>query len=57
MTRKCWSQQSTSQSSRWSSTGSDNGGQAWYDLALAVSPSEKTFVVGGEYMEVNKWWC
>jgi photosystem II stability/assembly factor-like uncharacterized protein len=36
----------------WSSNGSDNGGQAWYDLALAVSPSNKALIfVGG----VNIW--
>lgn len=36
----------------WSTTGSDNGGQAWYDLALAVNPTNKNQVyVGG----VNIW--
>lgn len=36
----------------WSSSGSDNGGQAWYDLAIAVSPTNKNMVfVGG----VNIW--
>ena len=48
-----WTEQSTSPNLLgWSSTGSDNGGQAWYDLALAVSPSdENTLFVGG----VNTW--
>ncbi|MDZ7845408.1 MAG: hypothetical protein U5L96_00735 [Owenweeksia sp.] len=33
-------------------TGSDDGGQAWYDLALAVNPTDKNEVsVGG----VNIW--
>ncbi len=36
----------------WSSTGSDNGGQAWYDLALAVNPTNKNDVVVGG---VNVW--
>lgn len=36
----------------WSTNGSDAGGQAWYDLALAVSPTDKNEVyVGG----VNIW--
>jgi hypothetical protein len=36
----------------WSSTGSDSGGQGWYDLALAASPSSaNTLLVGG----VNTW--
>lgn len=36
----------------WSEDGSDSGGQAWYDLALAVSPTNKnTVLVGG----VNIW--
>ena len=36
----------------WSTTGSDNGGQAWYDLALTVSPTDEDVVfVGG----VNCW--
>jgi photosystem II stability/assembly factor-like uncharacterized protein len=36
----------------WSSTGNDQGGQAWYDLALEVSPYNKNIVfVGG----VNIW--
>ena len=48
-----WSEQSTSPNLLgWSTTGSDNGGQAWYDLALAVSPNdENTLFVGG----VNTW--
>ncbi len=36
----------------WESDGSDNGGQGWYDLGLAVSPlSENIVIVGG----VNLW--
>ena len=36
----------------WSENGSDNGGQAWYDLALTVSPLDENIVfVGG----VNCW--
>ena len=36
----------------WSTNGSDNGGQAWYDLALTVSPVDENIVfVGG----VNCW--
>ncbi len=36
----------------WSTTGSDQGGQAWYDLALAVNPNDKNeLFVGG----VNIW--
>ncbi|MCF8298148.1 MAG: T9SS type A sorting domain-containing protein [Saprospiraceae bacterium] len=36
----------------WSTTGSDNGGQSWYDLAIAASPTNKNIVyVGG----VNIW--
>ncbi len=36
----------------WSNTGSDTGGQGWYDLALAVSPSNADHVmVGG----INIW--
>ena len=36
----------------WSNTGSDSGGQAWYDLAIAVNPTDKDEVaVGG----VNVW--
>lgn len=36
----------------WSTTGSDNGGQAWYDLALAVDPFNKDVVFTGG---VNIW--
>ncbi len=36
----------------WSSTGSDAGGQAWYDLAVAVNPNDKNEVVVGG---VNVW--
>ncbi len=36
----------------WSSTGSDTGGQSWYDHGLAVSPTNQDIVlVGG----VNVW--
>jgi photosystem II stability/assembly factor-like uncharacterized protein/PKD repeat protein len=36
----------------WNTTGSDVGGQAWYDLAIAASPTNKNEVyVGG----VNIW--
>ena len=36
----------------WSSDGSDNGGQAWYDMAIAVSPlDEDKVIVGG----INLW--
>ncbi|GIV40837.1 MAG: hypothetical protein KatS3mg034_0147 [Vicingaceae bacterium] len=36
----------------WSSTGNDQGGQAWYDLAIAASPTNaNTVVVGG----INIW--
>jgi photosystem II stability/assembly factor-like uncharacterized protein len=36
----------------WSATGNDDGGQGWYDLAIAVSPaSENEVYVGG----VNVW--
>ena len=48
-----WSQQSNSPNLLgWSVTGSDNDGQAWYDLAFSVSPTdENTLFVGG----VNCW--
>ncbi len=36
----------------WSSTGGDNGGQAWYDLCVAASPLNKDEVVTGG---VNVW--
>ncbi|MGM0648079.1 MAG: VPS10 domain-containing protein [Bacteroidota bacterium] len=36
----------------WSADGSDNGGQAWYDMAIAVSPINKNIVVVGG---VNIW--
>jgi len=36
----------------WSSTGSDTGGQSWYDLCIAASPlNQDEVVVGG----VNVW--
>ena len=48
-----WTQQSNSPNLLgWSTNGSDNGGQAWYDLALTVSPTDEDIVfVGG----VNCW--
>jgi PKD repeat protein len=36
----------------WSSTGSDTGGQGWYDLAVAASPTNQDVVVVGG---VNIW--
>lgn len=36
----------------WSSTGSDEGGQGWYDLALAVSPTNADLLFTGG---VNIW--
>ncbi|HRD40499.1 MAG TPA: hypothetical protein PLC65_17855, partial [Bacteroidia bacterium] len=36
----------------WSSTGSDTGGQGWYDLCVAASPLNKDEVVVGG---VNVW--
>ena len=48
-----WTQQSNSPNLLgWEFDGSDNDGQAWYDLAFAVSPTdENTLFVGG----VNCW--
>tara|TARA_R110002096_G_scaffold386418_3_gene580486 strand:- start:34473 stop:38996 length:4524 start_codon:yes stop_codon:yes gene_type:complete len=36
----------------WRANGSDSGGQAWYDLALAVSPTNKDILYTGG---VNIW--
>ena len=36
----------------WSTTGSGSGGQAWYDLTIAVSPQNKNVVLTGG---VNVW--
>ncbi len=36
----------------WSSTGNDTGGQSWYDLAVAVSPTNADVVIVGG---VNIW--
>lgn len=36
----------------WESSGQDQGGQAWYDLSIAVSPTNKDHVVTGG---VNVW--
>jgi PKD repeat protein len=49
-----WSQMhgSTPNLLDWSTTGSGSGGQAWYDLAIAVSPINKDeLLIGG----VNVW--
>lgn len=48
-----WTQQSTTPNLLgWATDGTDTGGQGWYDLALAVSPTdENTLFVGG----VNVW--
>lgn len=52
----------------WNSNGGDSGGQGWYDLCLAVSPSNaNTLLVGGvntwrstnggtSWSIVNHWW-
>jgi photosystem II stability/assembly factor-like uncharacterized protein len=52
----------------WESSGSDSGGQGWYDLSLAVSPSDaNTLLIGGvntwrsvnggtSWSIVNHWW-
>lgn len=52
----------------WDSNGSDPGGQGWYDLAIAVSPTDaNTVLVGGintwrstnggnSWSIVNHWW-
>jgi PKD repeat protein len=36
----------------WSSTGADTGGQSWYDLAIAASPTQQDVVIVGG---VNIW--
>jgi Secretion system C-terminal sorting domain/PKD domain len=36
----------------WNTTGSDSGGQGWYDLALAVSPTNRNEIYTGG---VNVW--
>ncbi len=36
----------------WSNTGGDTGGQQWYDLSIAVSPTNKDLVIVGG---VNVW--
>jgi hypothetical protein len=48
-----WTQQATAPNMLgWISTGSDTDGQGWYDLAIAVSPTDKNMVmIGG----VNIW--
>ncbi len=48
-----WTQQAnTPNLLGWTSNGSDGGGQAWYDLALAVDPDDRDHLfVGG----VNVW--
>ncbi|MCX6282053.1 MAG: T9SS type A sorting domain-containing protein [Bacteroidetes bacterium] len=52
----------------WNSNGGDSGGQGWYDLCLAASPSDaNTLLVGGvntwrstnggtNWSIVNHWW-
>ncbi len=48
-----WTQRSNSPNLMgWSTTGNDNGGQAWYDLALAVDPTDKNRLYTGG---VNIW--
>ncbi len=48
-----WTQRSNSPNLMgWSTTGSDVGGQAWYDLAIAVDPNDKERVYTGG---VNIW--
>lgn len=48
-----WTQRSNSPNLMgWSTTGNDNGGQAWYDLALAVDPGNKDRIYTGG---VNIW--
>jgi photosystem II stability/assembly factor-like uncharacterized protein len=37
----------------WDVDGSDEGGQGWYDLALAISPTDENIVFAGG---VNCWW-
>ncbi|MEI6173035.1 MAG: T9SS type A sorting domain-containing protein [Bacteroidota bacterium] len=52
----------------WSSNGGDSGGQGWYDLSLAVSPSNANILLvggvntwrslsgGASWSIVNHWW-
>jgi len=52
----------------WDSSGNDTGGQAWYDLTIAVSPSNANVVLtggvntwrstngGSSWTIVNHWW-
>lgn len=48
-----WTQRSNSPNLMgWSTTGNDAGGQAWYDLSLAVDPSDKERIYTGG---VNIW--
>jgi CUB domain/Divergent InlB B-repeat domain/Secretion system C-terminal sorting domain len=48
-----WTQQATTPNMLgWQANGSDTDGQGWYDLAIAVSPTDKNMVmIGG----VNIW--
>lgn len=46
------SQSSTPNLLGWSSTGSDSGGQGWYDLCMAVDPNNAEIVYTGG---VNTW--
>lgn len=36
----------------WNTTGSDSGGQGWYDIALAVNPTNANWIIAGG---VNQW--
>lgn len=36
----------------WNTTGSDSGGQGWYDISLAVSPTNANWIIAGG---VNQW--
>lgn len=48
-----WSVMSTSPNVLgWNTTGSDSGGQGWYDLSMAVSPTNANWVIIGG---VNQW--
>ncbi|MBK7634616.1 MAG: hypothetical protein IPJ13_10225 [Saprospiraceae bacterium] len=42
----------------WQQNGSDSGGQAWYDLSIAPSPTNaNTLLVGGvnTWRSTNRW--
>ena len=41
----------------WSTNGSGSGGQAWYDLSIAVSPWTKTWCSpGSQCLAFQQWW-